>query len=96
MQLDMDQNLVNVEVMSTEWMRKLTAMERKVAGLENIERAWYKALARAAALEDNIRVLQSKQESERATTTLREARPQERIGMIDQEASILGDRVVAL
>ncbi|XP_070017268.1 spindle pole body component 110-like [Nicotiana sylvestris] len=96
MQSEMDQNLVQVKKMRAEWRGKLTAMESKVAGLESTERAWSEALARAAALDDTIRVLQSEQESERATTTLMKARLEERISMIDQEASVLGDRVMAL
>ncbi|XP_070011106.1 uncharacterized protein [Nicotiana sylvestris] len=75
---------------------KLAELERKVSVLENIESAWASASARAAALEDTIRVLQSEQESERATATLREARFEECIGDIDREASTLGDRVAAL
>ncbi|XP_019248404.1 PREDICTED: tropomyosin-2-like [Nicotiana attenuata] len=96
MQSEMDQNLIRVEAMSAEWMGKLTELERKVACLENIERAWSSALARAAPLENTIRVLQSEQESERATTTLREARLEEHIGEIDRNASTLADRVAAL
>ncbi|XP_019226209.1 PREDICTED: moesin/ezrin/radixin homolog 1-like [Nicotiana attenuata] len=89
MQSEMDQNLIRVEAMSVEWMGKLKELERKVAGLESIESAWSSALARAAALENTIRVLQSEQESERATTTLREARLEERISEIDQEDQLL-------
>ncbi|XP_019252733.1 PREDICTED: uncharacterized protein LOC109231528 [Nicotiana attenuata] len=96
MQSEMDQNLIRVEAMSAEWMGKLTELERKVACLENIESAWSSALARTAALENTIRVLQSEQESERATTTLREARLEESIGEIDRDSSTLVDRVAAL
>nr|XP_009760556.1 PREDICTED: uncharacterized protein LOC104212887 [Nicotiana sylvestris] len=96
MQSEMDQNLVKVEAISMEWMRKLTVLESKVTGLESIESAWSEASARATALENTIHVLQSEQESERAIATLREARLEERIGVINQEASVLGDRVAAL
>ncbi|XP_070017388.1 uncharacterized protein [Nicotiana sylvestris] len=92
----MDHNLIKVEAMSEEWMGKLAELERKVAELERIESAWSLVMAKVAALENTIRVLQSEQESEKAMTTLREARLDERIGEIDREVSILGDRVTAL
>ncbi|XP_075101127.1 uncharacterized protein LOC107827629 [Nicotiana tabacum] len=92
----MDQNLTKVEAMSVEWMGKLTALENKVAGLESIKSAWSEDSARAAALENIISVFQSEQESERAKTTLMEARLEERISEVDQEASVLEDRVAAL
>nr|XP_009762419.1 PREDICTED: uncharacterized protein LOC104214455 [Nicotiana sylvestris] len=96
MQSEMDQNLISVEAMSAEWMGKLAELERKVAVLENIESSWSSASARVAALENTICVLQSEQESERATATLREVRLEERIGDIDQEASTLWYRIAAL
>ncbi|XP_019230120.1 PREDICTED: uncharacterized protein LOC109211073 [Nicotiana attenuata] len=96
MQSEMDQNLTKVDAMSTEWMGKLTELERKVADLENIESAWSSALARAAALEITICVLRSEHESGRATATQKEVRLEERISEIDREASILGDRVAVL
>ncbi|XP_019256497.1 PREDICTED: trichohyalin-like [Nicotiana attenuata] len=95
-QLEMEQSRIRIEEMGAEWRGKLAAMESKVADLERIERAWSEASARAAALEDTIRVLQTQQESERATVTLREARLEERIGTVNHEASVLADRVAAL
>ncbi|XP_070026010.1 uncharacterized protein [Nicotiana sylvestris] len=93
---ELDLNAIRFEVLSIEWMGKLAELERKVSELESVESAWVLALAREAALEDAIRVLQSEQESEGATTTLRKARLKERIGDIDQEDSTLGDRVAIL
>lgn len=59
MQAGVDQNLIKVEAMSAEWMGKLAELERKFVGLESIESAWSATSAKAAALENTIRVLQS-------------------------------------
>ncbi|XP_019254221.1 PREDICTED: ribosome-binding protein 1-like [Nicotiana attenuata] len=96
LQDELDQSAARVEILSAEWMGKLSELERKVAELENVENARASALARVAALEDTIRVLEFEQEFERATATQREARLEERIGEIDREASSLGDRIVVL
>ncbi|XP_070025111.1 uncharacterized protein [Nicotiana sylvestris] len=96
MQFEMDQNLIRVKAISAEWMGKLAELERKVVGLENIESDSSSASTRAVALENTICILQSERESERATTTLREASLEERIGEINRKASTLGDRVAAL
>nr|XP_009766810.1 PREDICTED: uncharacterized protein LOC104218108 [Nicotiana sylvestris] len=96
LQSELDQNAIRVEALGAEWMGKLAELERKVSELESAESAWASASSRVAALEITIRVLQSEQESERETATLREARLEERIGKIDQEASNLGDWVAVL
>nr|XP_016437568.1 PREDICTED: cingulin-like [Nicotiana tabacum] len=89
-----DEELELGKGVSIEW--NLAELERKVSELENTENARASASTRQAALEDTIRVLQSEQKSEKATTMLREARLEERIGEIDQEASNLGDWVAIL
>ncbi|XP_019241965.1 PREDICTED: cilia- and flagella-associated protein 53-like [Nicotiana attenuata] len=96
MQLEMEQSRAKVAEVSAEWRGKLSALESKVADLERMERAWPEASARATALEGAVRVHESQRESERATATLREARLEEQISTIDQEASDLADRVAAL
>ncbi|XP_070025667.1 uncharacterized protein [Nicotiana sylvestris] len=86
---ELEQNDARVNALNVKWAEK-------VAELEKAEDARVSVLARAAALEDTIRVLRSEKESERATTTMREARLEEHIGEIDREASNLGDRVTTL
>ncbi|XP_070007992.1 COP1-interactive protein 1-like [Nicotiana sylvestris] len=93
---ELEQNATRVADLSVEWTEKVAELEKKVIELEISEGARVSALARAAALEDTIRVLMSEKESERTTATLREARLEERIGELDREATNLGDRVAVL
>ncbi|XP_070022324.1 uncharacterized protein [Nicotiana sylvestris] len=93
---ELEQNAARVDALSAEWVEKVVELEKKVAELEQAEDGRVPTLARAAALEDTIPILKSEQESERATTTMREVRLEERIGKIDREASNFGDRVVTL
>nr|XP_016451656.1 PREDICTED: keratin, type II cuticular Hb3-like [Nicotiana tabacum] len=93
---DLIRSICRVNALSAEWAEKVAKLEKKVAELEKAEDARVSAVARAASLEDTIRVLRSEQESERAMTTIREARLEKRTVEIDQEASNLGDRVATL
>ncbi|XP_070029875.1 uncharacterized protein [Nicotiana sylvestris] len=93
---ELEQNATKVDVVSAEWTEKVVELEKKVDEMERAENDRVSALVRSAALEDTIRVLKSELESERAMTTLREARLEEQTGELDRDASILGDRVAAL
>ncbi|XP_019254368.1 PREDICTED: uncharacterized protein LOC109233067 [Nicotiana attenuata] len=96
MQLEIEQSQARAAEMNAEWSGKLTALEGNVADLKRMERASLDASTRAASLEAAIRVHESERESERATAALREARLEEWIGAVDQEALVLSDRVAAL
>lgn len=74
----------------------MAGLETKVVEMERAGNARVSVLAREVALEDTINILKSEQKSKRVTTTLREARLEERIGELEREASSLGDRVVSL
>ncbi|XP_019259710.1 PREDICTED: uncharacterized abhydrolase domain-containing protein DDB_G0269086-like [Nicotiana attenuata] len=93
MELEAEQNRVKAAEAAAEWSGKLAALEGEVAALKFLERG---ASSRAGALEAAIRVHESRLESERETATLKEARLEEWIAVLEQEAQVMLDRIAAL